>query len=59
MVARGDAIRFLLPCSVELDDVGDPFWDANDSTSSIEFDCHPWFTFTIAYESRVRSSDDN
>jgi len=41
IVARGDAIRFRLPCNVELDDVGDPFWDARDSTSSIEFDCHP------------------
>jgi len=59
MAARGDVIGFRRPCNVDVDDVGDPACDAKDSTSSIECDCHPLFTFTMAYERRVRSSDDS
>lgn len=47
------------PWRVEVDEVGDPAWDARDSTSSIVFDCHPLLTLTIAYERRVRSSEES
>lgn len=56
IAVRGEVTRFLRPCNVEEDDVGDPACDARDSTSPIEFDCHPLFTFTIAYERRVLNS---
>ena len=42
---------------VEELDVGDAACEARDSTSSMEWPCHPWFTLTIAYERRVFSSD--
>lgn len=59
MVARGDAVTLSLPCSVDVDEAGDPVRDARDSTSSIVFDCQPLLTLTIAYDRRVRSSDDS
>ena len=33
---------------VEELEVGEAAWEARDSTSSIEWPCHPWFTLTIA-----------
>jgi hypothetical protein len=59
MAVRGDAMVCLRPCSVDVDDVGDPVCEARDSTSSMEFDCHPLLTLTMAYESRVRNSDES
>ena len=48
IVARGDAATFRRPCSVDVDDVGDPVRDARDSTSSMVLDCQPLLTLTIA-----------
>ena len=59
MVARGDAATLRRPCSVDVDEAGDPVRDARDSTSSIVLDCQPLLTLTIAYDRRVRSSDDS
>ena len=59
MIVRGDRTGFARPCKVEFEDVGDATCDANDSTSSMEFACQPLFTLTMAYDRRVRSSEDN
>lgn len=48
IVVLGDVMRLRRPCNVDVEEVGDPAWDAIDSTSSIEFDCHPLFTLIIA-----------
>lgn len=43
--------------TVEELDVGDAACEAMDSTSSMEWACQPWLTFTIAYDSRVLRSE--
>ena len=48
-----------LMCTVELLEVGEAAREASDSTWSIEWDCHPLLTLTIAYESRVLSSAES
>lgn len=44
---------------VELLDVGEAACEANVSTWSIEWPCHPWLTLTIAYESLALSSAES
>ena len=48
MVVRGDAATLNRPCSVDVEEAGDPVRDARDSTSSIVLDCQPLLTLTIA-----------
>lgn len=48
-----------LMCTVELLEAGEPAREASDSTWSIEWDCHPLLTLTIAYERRVLSSAES
>lgn len=59
ILARGDAATFRRPGNVDVDDAGDPVRDARDSTSSMVLDCQPLLTLTIAYERRVRSSEES
>lgn len=44
---------------VELLDVGEPACEANVSTWSMVWDCHPLLTLTMAYDRRVFNSADN
>jgi hypothetical protein len=44
---------------VEAVDAGEAAWEASASTWSMECDCQPWFTLTMAYDKRVFSSADS
>lgn len=57
--SRGLAEAPWRPWTVEVLDVGDAACEARDSTWSMEWDCQPWFTFTIAYERRALSSAES
>lgn len=56
MATRGDECepRELLKVLLYVE-AGEESWDANDSTSSMERDSHPFWTLTMAYANCVLS----
>ena len=46
-------------CIVDAVEAGEAACEAKVSTCSIECDCHPWLTLTMAYDRRAFSSADS